>query len=559
MRRYAIATVLAGMALLTFGCGKPSQQAGTTPTGGAPEPPKIELRAAQPIDIPASVLPEGKVPVYLRVRDPQQTVARLGEWTSATQPTMTPQALAQNIEGAGVPLGKFEPGKNALAAVWPIPNDKMAGGILPVAPGTDLTPLGLQTQEVPGIGVLFGADNAGKGLQQAQSIKDDLVKMQQAPMSSDVEIGVDVKGQWAIYGPMARMMLPSMLASMQQAGPQMPQGIQAIINAYLAIGMDLLDQTKSVTLRANFDKEAVELSFALEGDAGTTLTAALGKDPVAAPELTQYLGKNQTVGQFEIRDMARLNETMIHYFAMMMPNEPDAAAKIREQFAGSEKIGAMHVGVGMTMAPDGPMRAEYVMVVDDPDALMQFMRKNMGMLNSGPLHDFYKSLDMEIGITTQPLTRQYKGLTIEGYKMSLKPGPNATEADRAMAAKMFPGDMPFECVQLGKYVLMSVGQKVDGVVDRLLSPEAGAPVEAVKAFPAGAMFYINYDVIGYMRGISEAMPNMSRLSLPENAPPLLVAGYHQQGKAYYILRIPRGFVTAIGRMNEAEAVATPAQ
>ncbi len=548
MRRQTLVCVLVSLSLLA--CGKSGSG---TPRG--PQPPAPEVRQAQPVAIPQTALPgAGKIPLYVRVREPRRTVERIGVWTSATQPTVTAAALEQNIEAAGIPLGKFQPGANALIAIWPEWPAFKIGGILPLTEGTALENIGMQVEPLAGGGMLFGMDATGPSLKQIKAVRDDLEKIQKTAINSDIEVAVDVEGLWGVYGPLARITLPRLIGSMIETRQSMEPNqaslanVQAILGAGAAAGMGLLDQTRDAALRINFEREALDLSAVLTpkaGDGGTTLTKWLSGAPVVAPELTRYVSRNEVVSQMTVRDIKGMMDTMYGTMGMML--KPGELEELRRQFAGVEQIGTLHIANGFSMSPNEEFHGEYVMVAEHPDALMKLIREKIAIANSGPLHEFYMGLGMDVRTSSAPLTRDYKGCQVQSYAMTIEPGPNATDLDKEMMAKMFPGKLPVEIAQVGNFVLVDLGEKIDGLIDRVLAPEGRSPSRAVMTLPAGAVFYMDFNIVKYMHNVEKTMPEMPKMNLPASAPPIIMAGYHQQGRAYYVLQVPLETVSKLGQ------------
>lgn len=545
MRRYSLICALVGLSLLACKPGTGSR---------GPQPPAPEVRQAKPVAIPQVALPgAGKIPVYVRVREPLKTIERISEWTSVTQPTLTAKSIEQNIETAGMPIGKFQPGANALVAIWPQPTEYNIGGILPLAEGTELANLGMETEPIAGDGMLFGADSTGVAMKQVKAVRDDLVKIQKSPMASDVEVAVDVEGLWGVYGPLARMGLPRLINNMiqmqsMQQKKEIPANIESILTAEATAAMDLLDQMRDLTLRASFDRDAIELSFVMTPkakDGATTLTKFLSAEPVVAPELTRYVSRNEIVGQMTMRDINAYMNIVYSYMGTVL--KPGEIEELRRQFAGIEKIGTLHTAAGYSMSPNVGFHGEYVMMADRPDELMKVIHDKMSIANNGPLHDFYMGLGMDVRVSSQPLERDYKGCAVKKYEMTMAAGPNATDLDRKMMSKMFPGKLPVEIARIGNIVVVTLGEPADGLIDRVLAPEGRSPSRAVMTFPAGAVFYMDMNIVSYLHNVGDMMPGMPKMNLPASAPPVIVAGYHQQGQAYYIFQVPREMVTAFGQ------------
>ena len=195
---------------------------------------------------------------------------------------------------------------------------------------------------------------------------------------------------------------------------------------------------------------------------------------------------------------------------------------------------------------------------------MQFVREKINLVNEGVINDFYKNMGMSISLTAEPDARQVKGHAVDRYRFEIQflDPEMASAADQAMINAMLK-DQIFEMAQVGPYVAYSMGEPLEALVDRLYAGGGGGSSPAVQAFSGGGVAYVEINPnalrdtilmgMNFARTMNPAVPMDQVPEIAAGAPPLVFAGFHQQGKGYYRLRVPRGLLTAI------QPAVTPAQ
>jgi hypothetical protein len=122
------------------------------------------------------------------------------------------------------------------------------------------------------------------------------------------------------------------------------------------------------------------------------------------------------------------------------------------------------------------------------------------------------------------------------------------------------GTMTAEVCPMGPLYLFSIGRPLDVLVDRVFNPQTAPPIDAVRGFPAGAVYYFDLNPAGIMNMMRASMPPEQAghmPTLPPNTPAIIGAGYHTDGLAWYRLKIPRGLVSSIAAMQGRGPSAPP--
>ncbi len=538
--KWCLLWLLAATLLTSTGCDRSPRSDGA---GAAGEMPSV--RQAEPVEIPQAIRPAGGAfAVYMRMRDPNTTVDRLGAWTSLAQPTFDGTAIRGHLASQGLDLAQFQPGRDAVIAIWPQINFAQqsvpVAGILPLTPNAQLDHLGLQTERLEDGDVLFSAANDPQSAAMAQQARPSLLALRDTPMISDLELFFDLESLMAMYGPMLRQFVPMMIGSgmqmMQPAAPISPE-LNNIIMAEFSAMMDLLDQMGTLVVRVDFNPDALDVSTVVEARPTTALASALNAGPIQAPELTRFLGRQDFSGQMTITNVQHYNDIVMKYIVLALPNQPELVEQLRTLLSGWEGVGAVTTAFSGTTRADRPMQVRYIMAPDNAEFLMSRVSETLNTFEQGPLPDFYQRLGMNLQIS-EPAQRNYRGLTIHSYRVTLTPTEQASAIDRQMMESMFAGEMPFEIVRWRDLVLATIGDPVDALVDSLMDGVASEPARSVASAPAGGVFYMDFDFIGYMRSIEAAMQGASGQTAPAGVP-ALVTGFHQNGRGWYRLSIPR--------------------
>ena len=540
MRARLLATLsLAALLMTVAGCPRPAD----APTA---ELPSIQPRPAQPVTIPDVPRPAPDTfMIYLKFREPAATIDRMGAWTELAQPTLDAAALRQHLAEMGIDADRFHPGRDAVVAFWPQVGFQQGGmpmgAILPLDPEDvavdpgDIRVVPLEQDQ----GVLLVSTAEERTMARVEAAGPAMLALLEAPMAADIELFVDVEGLMTLYGPMMRMFIPGMMG---MAGQDVSAPMMEMVSVQMTAALDMLDQARSAVLRADFGAEAVELSTVLDTKPGTPLSHALTAGPVLAPELPAYLDPADWVVQITMRDLASTFEGILRYIEPMMPGEPDAADQIRRQLASIERIGAMTSVQGISMAPGEVMQSEHVATADDPDAVMELYR-TMGLIfEEGPIHDLYAAMGIRMRVE-QEAGRNVRGFTVERYRMTIEASAQADVATRQMIEMMYPEPLMYEQALVGDFVVATMGTTIDPLIGRLVEDRPGEPAPSVRAFPAGAVFYLDFDLAAQQRAMMAQITGQA----PEPGPPapVNVAGYHQGGRGWYRVQLTRGTIEAM--------------
>jgi len=122
------------------------------------------------------------------------------------------------------------------------------------------------------------------------------------------------------------------------------------------------------------------------------------------------------------------------------------------------------------------------------------------------------------------------------------------------------GQSKLEVMQYNELLLISFGKPVDELAARVArGPAQNASPALLSAYPAGAVVYGTFDFGRYMGMLKSFLPAEAETNMPSfaaNMPQITFAGYHQDGKGYYRMQLPRAMVASfVEKAKEAKAAA----
>lgn len=540
--------------------------------GGRQQPPAPKVRTAPPVQIPAPTSVENpNIFAYLKLREPNKLVDRLGDWTSLFQPGTNGAALRTILQSQGIALSDFRSGshiglflfdptanvmKPPMAGLFPIPyNSDTARQLAKAMGGDNITSVSENT--------IIARDQ--EGLAQAIKSADTLNALNKASMPTDLAFYLNSQALMDKYGPVLRQQIQTIQALMSLAKPQgkmdMAQ-MQRILGVEMQAALDALEQTKYLGFNLDMPAEALDFSLILKAKAGTGLEKGLMGGPVAAPELTQFLDKTAFVktGQ-SVRDLGTLIDLYMKYLGMAVgPSQEAAMKQMKADLEPFKKIKDAHWSTSIAISPEGKMIYEGVMMTGDNDAMMKLIQEKMTVwINQGPLHDFYKGMGVEMMAKVNPKARKVRGWPVQVYEIQMTINQNMPAESRARIEKMF-GNMAMEISQMGPYVLFTMGKPLDGLADRVFSEQGNEPIEAVRAYPPGGVLYVDFNLpalVNSMKGTMKPEEAARIPAFPAGTPPITGFGYHGEGMAYYRMMIPRALLGAASGQNVQPAAQNP--
>lgn len=525
----------------------------------------VAVGAAEPIVIPSPPLRgNDQLLGALRLREPNKTLDRMGVWISDIQPGMTADALRGMATMYGIDFTQMSPGENLGSFVYVPAEGQMMGApppivaLLPMPALPEQLKQRMPVQEVPmGAHTLVGMDP--NAITKARGDEGMLTSMIQAASYADMEISVNLDQVWEIYGPMISNQMQQVRQQVQNMPPSAmgatsADQLQRVLGAETQAVEDLMAQMDNAMLGLDFEPEAVELSLIGEARAGTGLARALNVPPTDPADLMGHLPSDRAmVIQQSIEDPREFMEVYTRYMNMALPEGSDATAAMNALIEDWEKVGAATFATAFGTQADGAMAVDYLIKAEDPDALMDFITSKISEINEGPLHDLYAQSGLNMTAETLP-ERSLNGQTVHAFKFDIAPGEQQPAGmpmgDPEMINRII-GEGRFELVRSGDLVAMTMNHPVDELARAART--SAPPSEAREDFPAGGVFYGAINVPAYLRMIADWVPE-AQMELPEfdtSLPAVTMAGFHQQGKAYYRMQVPRTLVsTVVRKMQE---------
>ena len=553
---------LALLALVLAACGKSSAPGTDGTAASEARPLKPVLIEADAIEIPEKPAPaDAAILGYVRVREPRQALDRLGGWASAFQPKMNADVLRQQALAAGFPADQLTTGANVAFFAWTPAEGAMQPPMAGIIPAP-LTPQLEQSGAVAVEGGTLAASNP-EALATAQAGLPGRGAGQPSPLHPDIEVWLNTEGLVRQFGPMLRTGLQQAMAGVAAATAQQGGDVarmQQLLQGEAEAMLDLFGQMRSMTILVDFGPENLELATIVDARPDTLLAAALQQGAASMPELTRYLSDSPFRIQMNIVDPKPFIDLYMDFIGKMMG--PDSAASIerlRAEIADFESLGKMYTSMGIDLDQNS-MRAEYVMTADDPDALLKFFREKTGLANDPDVQELYRGFGMQIGVTTSPLTREVDGVTVEQFQMTMKMDTAfAGDSGTSMPfAGMFAGEpIKYEFAKTGPFIVATLGTPIEPLLQRVAQPAGLSAIPAVTGAPPGAVLYGEFDAVAYANFIQAMIkPANPPIEIP-GAQPFTLLGYHNQGRAWYRLNIPRSFVEGLATLKPTDGATSP--
>jgi len=550
------------MVVLLIGCARPEE----------PQVPKA--RAAQALQVPApQPVNNPNIMAFVRIRDLNQVIGRLSDWVAIVNPMISASTVSMQLQAVGIVLSDFRAGESISVFLfdpegqWRKPP---AAALLPIAYASQTVQTMVRNHWADGItsigqDTIMARDTAA--LAKAVGLAKPLAELNKAPLSVDFQLFFNTDALMSKYGPVMRRQaeaLKNLMAPAMASQPN-PVAFQQMMETELKALLDLLDQTQAISVGLDFPPEAVELSAIARAKPGSGLETVLKRGLVSAPDLSVFLDKNAAFkGQFAVRDMKGLIQLEMKYITLAVgPGHDQDLKQMQADAEEFAKLGPQNMAIAMDFSPENKLVYDAVIMTDDSKLLADLVRtKMMKWMNAGPLHDFYKNMGMDMKVTQDPATRKVHGWEVTRYTMKLTMGPKVPAEQRAQFEKMFGVMTVVEVCPMGPLYLVSFNRPLDVLADRVFKPENVPSMDAVRGFPAGAVYYFDVNLAGMMRMMRATMPpEQAGLmpTFPANAPAITGAGYHTDGLAWYRLKIPRGLVTSLAAMHGGGPVPTGAQ
>lgn len=531
---------------------------------------KVDLPAPQPVDN-ANVIGMG------RVHNPDGLVDRLGAWAALFVPNLSGDSLRAQMAMFQIDLKQIKPADNLGVFILAPP----AGSSTPA--GTVILPVPTSSSLVKALSGMMGnirvtpigSSNtmltpiSGEGTTSTVQMGPELVRLNQAPSTSDLQIYMNAGAVMAQYGSKMQERLQSLSSTSSPVLMAAAQGdstrtaqVQAVLRAEGQAGMDLMNQAQYLNLGLDVKADRLDVSLAARGKAGSAMDKALQRAPVGTLDLASFLNKNSIMRmQLSFSNLHELMDLYMKYMTVALgPEQQATLAKMKEVFNGLDKVGKVQYALSFGMSPEGKVQEEVVMVSDDNDALMDLMCKKMGgWINSGPFHDIEKNMGLEMNMTEDPATRKVEGADVHHFTMTVKVTSGAPADQKALLEKLL-GNMSFEISKMGHYVVATANEPIDTLAGRVGGKQPGTPLQATRTYQPGGVFYADLSLPALLGLAKAVLPQEMAAGMPNfapGAPPIVMAGYLTDGLAYFQLSVFKELITSISATQGGAPGAIP--
>jgi hypothetical protein len=323
---------------------------------------------------------------------------------------------------------------------------------------------------------------------------------------------------------------------------------QRILNAEVAILLDLLEQLQTMTIGLNLEPEAVDISVMAAARPGSALETYLKKEPAAAPDMMRCLPPGALARfQASYTDFQAIANLYKKYLPQILgTGSEQAAAEIDQMMAEIAQWKPLSVAYSLGRSPEGGMNFAYLIQSPDAEKVMALAQSKINLANEGWLHDFYKDLGLDMSVKPVEGAMELRGQPVARYDFKVAATSGTLTEETAFIDKAFPGG-EMGMVRLDELILATWGMPLTDLEQALAAPAPGVPGDAISSFPAGATAYGDFDIIQYLKFMFSLMPGQAPQANLDNvkASPLAMAGYHQAGKALYQVRVPKDLVLGL--------------
>lgn len=515
---------------------------------GAKSPPKVPVVTAPAVVVPTPAAPaDPTLFAYLHINDPIAFV----------QQSVGSQYVEYAVQ-RGIKIADFQSGAPLVAFLWdpqgasmreapvvvlaPLPSEgDLVGLIKTTSPLVRAAPLGASKTST----VLTLGDAAQE---RAKTGEAALLALTQARQPFDLTLHVNAVPIMAKYGPLMHAGIQAMTPALTMAAAQSPTAPSAQSSAAMLEQMvSELEGLMSFTVGANVidkdnDSELMLSLLTASADGGGSAGG-----PVAAPNLAQFVPPGDLRLQWNTRDLKRLTDWYLRLYGGMLGAKPELKAQVDELVADWLKVGrTMETAASVSYDPSKGLVMQGLMRVEDSAAAMAAIRRIVKKFSSGPVHDQYKNLGIELTIKSQPGIRKVKGNPVDRYEYSFQKSADQAAAPpglKLMLEKL--SGLAYEVAQVGPYLVYTIGAPVESVTDGLFAGKGPYPMAAMKNFPGGGTLYLDLDMDGIMRWLKALAPAAQLPIVPARARNISAWSYDGGAVSYQRIVIPLALIKAL--------------
>ena len=236
-----------------------------------------------------------------------------------------------------------------------------------------------------------------------------------------------------VFGPMISAKfqeIQTMIKSMQANQPgASQQSIQNVMNMYSGILEVLLKETKSVSIAINPKSNVLNITKTISAVPGTDMAEMLtaGSSSQSDNTLLPYLedGAMANFGAtMNTPFWKKLNVRSIDLYDAMAGGSISKDDIKEMKTLAADVIDSAKGPVAYSISTNAdtkpPFAVKYFIAVKDEKKFDQIIEKAIEMMSSSGIMDFYKGMGMETSFTTKSNVDNYKGISINSAKLSMK-------------------------------------------------------------------------------------------------------------------------------------------
>ncbi len=478
----------------------------------AKSPPSLPVVAATPVRVPTPVMPaDASMFGYLRVDNVQGLIRRVGG-------AQVEQLAAQR----GVNLGELQPGAPLVAYLWdpqgataqeapvvivaPIAAEGgMAGMVKALNPAVHATAIGATKTST--------ALTLGSAAQErVNSDGEALLTLAQKQAPFELTLFINAMPIMAKYGPMLRTGLAAMGPMLALTAPQNPAAPSPKSTlAMLEQMISTVEELQTLTVGTNVTDSALEVSLVTTNKGGDG-----SGGPLAVPDLARFVPPGDLKLQWNTRDFKKTLDWYLRVYGGFLEENPALKAQVDALINDWLKAGrGMQTAASLSFRSGQGLTMHGIMRVENGPAALAALRRSVTLFSTGPVHDLYKKLGVDLVITSKPGVRKIKGNPVDRYEYTVKTNPDQQGLDpaaKAMLAK-FSG-LSYEVLHTGPYLVYTMGAPVDAVAEGLFAGKGAYPMAAMKAFPAGGSLYLELDLAPILEWMKALAPPSAAVKLP---------------------------------------------
>ena len=331
-------------------------------------------------------------------------------------------------------------------------------------------------------------------------------------------------------------------------------------------------QASRVSLILKLTDDALDINGRLYAAEGSQLAAAFAGQPSETTDLAKYLPQDAVLsvtGKTDIVKLKPLIEAVLDTVAGPLEMKAEDRSKLLDLMFASTQTGEFAVAYSGSPAHKGLQMAQ-VAKITDGDKFRAAGKAAVDWMMKGPFGGMMQGMGVKMDIKHEPGVRQYKGVAIDRFTVTVAQDPNA------QPNPMMPQQPP-QVTELGALDTLGVagsnnptGDLLNGIIDRVKGGEPGldqspAYKAAVAAAPKGAnvVFHMSFNsfIAKLIDEIAKAQPMVAMMAGgiakpdPNEAP---ITGYYvfSEDRLDFFTRVPQqpiiNLATRIRMMIEAQ-------